>query len=142
LSIVQWSLAVVFLLGVHRWCARHTPEAAVPVTLLTMVNVSVWMLYRRPLSEAAFLAVLIWLVNMLESFLEAATWRERTARMLPAIALSTLLASIRHAGVAVAAGFGVVVLIEAWRRRMSWRRSIGLSLGIGIPALAAAVGRV
>jgi len=142
LSIIHWCMAVVFMLGVYRWARRCCPHAALLLTGLVMVNVSVWIHYRRALSELAFMTVLIWAVHSLDAMREAKSLRSALARALPASALLLLLSMIREVGLVVGVGFGVAVLVDAWRVRT--RRPAALLLGVivGIPAAIAVAGFV
>ena len=51
---------------------RHEPTAAWPVALIAVGNAIVLAILRRALSEAAFMAVMIWFVALLHTA-EAAT---------------------------------------------------------------------
>src|SRR6516164_5296324 len=55
--------AALFVAGVYTWAKRLLPEAALPITLLSLGQVTVLSLFRRALSEAAFMPLLIWTVN-------------------------------------------------------------------------------
>jgi hypothetical protein len=130
LSVLQWLLAVVFLLGVYRWARSQVGSAAVWITGLVMVNVNVWILYRRTLSEAAFLAVAIWTVNLLNRVLDttaaapgaaAAGHPRAQASLLGAGALLILLTAIREAGVLFGGGFALAVLARAPRGARRWK---------------------
>ncbi len=61
--------------GVYRWIRPLAPAAAVLLTGLVMVNVALWIYYRRTLSEMAFMTVMIWTVLVLNSALEAGQLR-------------------------------------------------------------------
>ena len=134
LSIIHWCLAVVFMLGVYQWARRCCPHAALLLTGLVMVNVSVWIHYRRALSELAFMTVLIWAVQSLDAVREAKSLRSALARTFPASALLLLLSMIREVGLLVGVGFGVAVLVDTWHARRRWGATLLLALIVGIPA--------
>jgi hypothetical protein len=135
LSMAQWILAVFFMLGVYRWTHRLIPAAALLVTALATVNVELWCLYRRTLSEMAFMAVLVWLVNVLNDVLDGPSSRLASLRILLASVLLAGLVSIRQAGIVFAAGFGVAQFFEASRGKISWMHAATASLAVGLPAV-------
>ena len=134
LSIMQWLLTVVFMLGVYQWSRRLFPPAALVVTALATVNVEFWCLYRRTLSEIAFMAVLIWLVNLLNAALTARSSRDACVRILLGSLLLAGLVAIRQAGIVFAAGFGAAMIVQACRGRVRWFHAVAGSLVVGIPA--------
>jgi hypothetical protein len=130
LALLHWGLAALFLLGVHRWARRQLGDAGVWVTLLCAVNVNVWILYRRTLSEAAFCAVLPWAVLALDRLLDRPRGGERMRARLVAAAVSLLLlVAIREVGLLFAAGALLAAVAHVWRGELSLRRAA--------PALAA-----
>jgi hypothetical protein len=139
-SGLHWALAVAFMLGVYRWARGRFPDGALLITALAVVNVELWTLYRRTLSEAAFLALLIWTVNALEAAAGAVSLRRRLGLTGLASVLTLWLATTRQAGITVAAGFGTLMLLDAWHARVSWRRALGATLAVGAPATLALLG--
>jgi hypothetical protein len=133
LSVLHWALAVTFMVGVYRWVRGRFPEAAVLLTALAVINVEVLALYRRTLSEAAFMVLLIWLIALLQDLADTAR-RPKLGKVFLAAFLMAALACIRQAGLTVAAGFGCVMLLAAWKRRQPWTRSVGIILAVGVPA--------
>jgi hypothetical protein len=142
LSIIHWCMAVVLMLGVYRWARRCIPHAALLLTGLVMVNVSVWIHYRRALSELAFMTVLIWTVQCLDAVREAKSLRSALARAVPASALLLLLSMIREVGVLVAVGFGVAVIVDTWRPGQRRPVALLLMVLVVIPAAVAVAGFV
>jgi hypothetical protein len=134
LSIMHWSMAVLFMLGVYRWMRRQFPDMGLWLTCLVMANVCIWMTVRLTLSEAAFLAVMVGTIEALQAV--------RDARSIGRIVLMTLLASllmiglslVRQTGVFFAAGFGLMMLWAAYERQVSWTRAVATTLAVGIPA--------
>ncbi|MBL9122690.1 MAG: hypothetical protein JNG90_03595, partial [Planctomycetaceae bacterium] len=138
ISILHWLLATGFLLGCYRWVRQVTPEAAVVVSGLAVVNLGVWVHFRRPLSEIAFMCVAIWGATWLS------TLRQQTLagqpRMRTALAAGLLIAAaclIRHAGFALACGFGLAALCDLLQRRVPWVRTGWTLAVITLPAVVA-----
>ena len=140
LSFIHWLMAVALMLGVYRWFYRHCPAAALLLTGLVMVNVSVWIHYRRALSELAFMTVLIWTVHALNAVLDSKTTPIAFLRGLLAGALLILLSLIREVGLVCGAGFAVAALISVRRATIRRRVAIAMTLFVAIPAALAVVG--
>ncbi|MDX2170908.1 MAG: hypothetical protein SF182_27820 [Deltaproteobacteria bacterium] len=136
LAIMHWGLAALFLLGVQGWARRQLGAAGVWVTLLCAVNVNVWILYRRTLSEAAFCAVLPWTVLALDRVLDALVTGARARRALCAAApLLLLLIAIREVGLLFAVGAGVAAAVRLRRGALPWRRAVPALAGIAAVAV-------
>jgi hypothetical protein len=133
LSVLHTGAATVYLAGVYVWARRLIPEAAVPIALLALGQVTVLGLFRRALSEAIYMPLLIWTINALN----ASVCRPGAARYgLPsAMFLLALLALIRQAGILFAGGFGLCVLGKAWQGQLSWSRSCLWIAAVTLPAL-------
>ena len=142
LAVMHWCMAVVLMLGVYRWARRCCPDGALLLTGLVMVNVSVWIHYRRALSELAFMTVLIWAVQCLDAVREAKSPRAALTRAFAATALVLLLSMIREVGALVGVGFAVAVVIDTWRARVRWPRALVLMLIVAVPAALAVAGFV
>lgn len=130
LSIMNWFLGVALLLGVYVWSRRQFPSVAILLTAIVMVNISVWTYYRRPLKETAFMAVLVWTVNLLHAFLGTEKSRGLMWRGIAASLLLTFLSLIRYPGITVAIGFGVAMFLQAYRGRIAWMRAGTLTVAI------------
>ncbi len=139
ISVLHWIMAVAFMLGVHRWAREQLGSGALWATAVVMANVNLWILYRRTLSECAFLAVMIWLANLANGVVaESATEpRRRDARLLTLGLLVILLTAIREAGALFGVAFLLIVLVQAWRGAMGWR-SAAAPLLVGAVAIALA----
>ena len=136
-SAVNWLLAMVLMLGVYRWLRRQIPEHAVLLTSLIMVNAGLWYHFRRPLKEIAFLAVMVWLTNALQSLLQGEGRRRIIRRGLLGVALLILLLTVRYSGIVLIAGFGVALLLIVSRNAAHRRLIVGTSVVIGLCSLAA-----
>jgi len=155
LAVLHYLLAVVLLLGVQRWARQRLGAAGIWVTALVMVNVNVWILYRRTLSEAAFCAVMIWTVLALDRLLGTladgdAARRSLAAASLVAVPLLILLTAVREVGLLFAAGFAVALGARVWRGALAWRAALpalaavamvgGVAIGVVRPERLAAAG--
>jgi hypothetical protein len=132
LSLVHAAFAVLYVAGTYFWARRHIPKAAVLIALLAVANSLVLVTFRRALSEAAFVAVMIWAVNVLS----ALSGRPSAGRLILAAALLSLLAVIRQVGILFVVGFAIHLAVRAWRRELSWTRALLLSAAVGVPATA------
>jgi hypothetical protein len=135
IALVHFGLSLLLMWAIWLWARDHAPQAASWVAALSVANLSYWEAYRRTLSEVAFMTALVWLVLLLHRVRDATLSGKRW--MLPAIGASLLLiflALIRPAGILVAAGFAITMLIAAWRKQISWFRAVALTLAIGVPA--------
>ncbi|HVC93506.1 MAG TPA: hypothetical protein VND64_07430 [Pirellulales bacterium] len=134
LSVFQWLLAVGLMLGVYRWSRRVVPDAAVWIASLTVVNHGLWLHYRRPLSEIAFMCVLVWAVISLNGLRWQAPKRVFAARLSCAAVLVALLCAIRPVGIVLAPGLAVSALLHVLRGTAPWRRAVVASLVVGAAA--------
>ncbi|MBI4517427.1 MAG: hypothetical protein HY699_16610 [Deltaproteobacteria bacterium] len=136
LSLLQWALAVGLLLGVYRWLRARHCTAALLLTGTVMVNAALWLHYRRPLSELAFMAVMVWAANAWDMALAVPAPRRAVGWTVLGSVLSVLLCLIREVGGVLVTGFALATLVAARRRRFS--RTFAFAM-IGIAALPAAV---
>ena len=139
LSILHWGLAVILMLGLYRWVRGWCPHAAAPLTALVVVNVSLWIHYRRPLSEVAFMTALLWTAL---AFNAAAVARRAAATLRWTLVGSMcllLLTMIREVGITVAAGFATALLVQVSSRRRSRLVTAAVILIACLPASGALV---
>ncbi len=137
LSILNWALAMALLLGTYRWMKRQFPSAAVLLTGVVMVNITLWTFYRRPLKELAFMAMLMWSVELLHHLLRPKPTRTTLLYAGGTGLLITLLSLIRYPGLTLVIGFTLAVLVQARRGDMSWKRAVGVAAAVGIlPVIA------
>jgi hypothetical protein len=136
LSLVNAALAILYVIGTYLWVRRHVPQASLLIALLAAGNVIVLCILRRPLSEAFFLPLMIWLLNAWDGVRRedgSISW----LHLLAAAVLISTLVVIRQAGIMFAAGFGLQMMICAYRRTCTWQRAAGLTLAVGVPAVLA-----
>jgi hypothetical protein len=133
LAMINWLLAVLFMLGTYRWMRRVAPEAALLLTALVMANVNVWNLYRRNLSEVVFLPLLMWTIALTDGALTA---RSRVARSGMAVGVALLLVGLtatRETGLLVALGVTAAALMSsqgsAKRRPLVTAGVLAMALG-------------
>ena len=134
ISCMHWLLAVSFMLGVYGWLRRVTPEAAVLLTVGIMANVNIWNLYRRTLSEVAFLPLLIWAINLCNHALDDPDGRRGTRLVMLATVLIALVATRETGLLAV----GAVVLTAALAHRRNVARPL-FAIAAGAVSVGAAL---
>jgi hypothetical protein len=137
LSFIHWLMALTLMLGVYRWTRGLAPEAALLLTGLVMVNVALWIYYRRTLSELAFMAVMIWTVIVLDSALQGSNRRSRARRAALGGMLLVALAMIRETGALFALGFAVAAILLVRDGKLRWTEGLWMSAILAAPAGAA-----
>lgn len=130
ISAFQWLLAIGLMLGVYKWARRAAPGAAVWIASLTMINHGLWVHYRRPLSEIAFMCALVWAVVLLNGLREEASKRDFAARLVCSALLVALVCIIRPVGVMLAPALAV----SSFCSRLPRWRAVAASLVIGAAA--------
>ena len=142
IAIVQWLLGVAVIFLLHAWARRVTPGRALLTTGLVAVNVSFWMLVRRPLSEICFLVLLLASANSMDAVLEASRPKTLALRGIIACGLLAAAVLVREAAIVLIGGFAVAAVLA----RRSGDRSrfaglvVALTAGLGIACLVAFVG--
>ena len=124
LAVFQWLAVVAMMLGVYVWARRVVPEAALWIAAISVVNAGLWLNYRRTLSEVAFMAVLIWLVNVLHFAVESRKLRTLWGGVAVGMGLMMLLCLLRQIGVTMAGGVCACLFWMAISGRITWRRAI------------------
>ena len=132
ISIGQWLLLLAFMAGVYQWARRAVGEAAVWITSLTVINHAVWIHFRRPLSEIAFMCFLVWTVHAWCSSLEARRSARFAARLLLASLLAAAVCLIRPVGIVLGPACCVATCLAARRGGVAWSRAAIISLAIGL----------
>jgi hypothetical protein len=135
LSLIHAGWAVIFAVGIFRWVRRYDPGAALPVAMLTLGNAMILMIFRRALSDVAFMGVMIWLINAYADAIQDGRVNRRA--VIAAILLQTLLALIRAPGILFVLGFVVQVGAALRRGELSRARAVGLVCAVGLPATLA-----
>lgn len=145
LSIVHWALAAAALVAVYRWAVEFAgvpSSAALLLTATALLSAAYWDHLRVTQSEILFVPALLAAALTLNQLCR----ERRMGATIGYAALGALLVilagMIRHFGVAVAAGFGLRMAIDAWQRRISWTRAVVLSAAVGLPAAAAVLGLI
>jgi hypothetical protein len=138
LQIIQWSFAILLILGIYAWFAPYGGRSAIWITLLALLNAGFWDLSRQVSSELAFMPCLMWGSVLLHSAMKASSAKRAAAMMAGAIVLVAAATSIRQAGALLAIGFVLALTIRAMRRQITWTRAIlfAASLGISIAAVS------
>ena len=104
ISVVHFLLGVGLLLGIYRWARRQVPEAAVWIAAISVGTSAVWILYRKPMSEMAFMAAMAWLLVSLQAVARARRLGRFLACLAAAVGLTIAVCLIRLLGAALAAG--------------------------------------
>lgn len=131
ITTIHAVLTTVYLAGVYVWVRRYAAEAALPIALLAVGNVVVLALFRRPLSEVAFMTVLIWLGNVLCQVVPECSFKSVSG----AAALLLLLALIRPTGIVLVGGVAVYLFVAFRHGQLSLRGAIGVFAALTVPAL-------
>jgi MFS family permease len=139
IGLIQWALAVLFMLGLYLWSRKYFGNHALLLTALVMTNVGFWYYYRRTVPEIGFMAAMIWAVNLLTLATERRIG-QAIGLTLAGGALIAFLCWIRPVGVFIASGFGLMLLVLACRGRVSWGRCFLLGGIACVIALASAIG--
>jgi hypothetical protein len=142
ISMLQCLMALLLMWGLYRWLAEQTADGALFLTLLVMVNVTLWTYYHRPLSELAFATTALWAVLTLDRSLDRAAGRVRIGLLLLGTALLVLLTLIREAGVLFAFALGATVMLRLRQRTIKASTAIAAIAIVLLPALAAVIGFV
>ncbi len=137
LSLINCALAIVFMLGLYRWACNQSPPAALLLTGLAMVNVSLWINYRRTLSELAFMTVMMWTAHHMNTVLGGEPTRRSGWRTAAGTQLMIFLATIREVGLLLAAGFSLGMLPRARRGATAWKATTATALIAGTAAFIA-----
>lgn len=139
MSIMNWILAILFMIGLYRWTYRLAAEAAPLLTGLTMVNVTFWIYYRRTLTELAFMTIMIWTVNALDRALdERSTWGRSLFTAIGCV-LAAYLSMIREVGVLVVAAFAATLCAYVYQKRLRARDAFAMIASVTAPAAAAVI---
>jgi hypothetical protein len=136
ISVIQLLMALLFMIGLYRWTSRQAPTAALLLTGLVMVNVSLWIYYRRTLSEVAFMTVMIWTVIALNHTLNAQNGYLRAVSLLAGTALLVLLAMVREAGALFASGFVLAIGLACHNRTIRWIDGLWIIVVVCLPVAA------
>ena len=142
ISVIQWLLAIAFMVGLYKWSIRQTPEAGLLVTILVLVNVTLWIYYRRALSEVAFMAVSIWGVLFLDRALESTRFRQRIFNTVVGTLLLVFLTLIREVGVLFGAALLMSICLRVCTRRLMARTAAWMAAIVFFPVFATLVGFV
>ena len=150
ISIVQWLLAVALLWGIYRWARPLAPQGAVWIAAISVGTNAVWIHYRQPISELAFMAAMAWLLVSLQALARPQGRGPFLAWLATAAGLTVALCLIRSVGIALAAGGCCGLLAGAGRHRfsprrpaaevISWRRALAPALVVGGAAALTAGG--
>lgn len=140
IAVLHWLLALAAAAGIYVWFGRLRIGAAGPLTALVMVNAGLWNIYRQVLSETAFMAGLVWAAYALERVMASPSLRRTAAWTALSVPVLVWLSCTRHAGLLLAVGFGLTMLVRAWAGRDSWARALVVSVAVSLPVILAVGG--
>jgi len=145
ISVVHCLLGVGFLLGIYRWARPLAPVGAVWIAAISVGTWAVWIQYRRPMSEMAFMAMMAWLLVSLDALARSRGRGRFLAWLAAVVGLTIALCLIRSVGIALAAGGSCSLLARAGRSRLSpnrqvaevlsWRPALGAALAVSAAAV-------
>lgn len=133
-SILNAVLGLIFLLGVWKWCNEVAPTQAVWVSCLSICNVIVLQVFRRPLSEPLFMALLLWSTLCLNQVVRQLPARVDWVSIIMAAMLLCMLVVTRQVGVFLVAGFGTWLGWMALQGTINWKSAFTAAI---VPGLAA-----
>jgi hypothetical protein len=139
LSIIHWLLLLAFMAGTYFWLREQLPDHAVAMTVLCVMNVGVLYCYRRTLSEALFMPLLMWTSVLMDK--AAAELRAARALLYSALSAGLMgyLCFVRQTGVTLAGGFVLLVFLKALKREIDLLRAMllgGLVAGTALVVAA------
>lgn len=132
ISALHWLMAVVCILGVYRWARRQFPAYAVLLTGLAVLNNAVWIHYRRTIKEIAFMAFIVWSVNVVQALTHKRSNASTALLCGVAALLITACALVRYPGMVLLAGFALAMCHSAHRGRLSWSRAAIVTLAVSL----------
>ncbi len=138
ISVAHWCLLILFLFGTYVWTKRIAPEYALSVAILSATNVGVLYYFRRTLSEALFMPLLIWTAIALNELADRHKGQLTWVLPLASIAV-TYLCVVRQAGLMLPLGFGLMMLCLAFKKRIPWTRAV-LVAGLVVTCAVLAIG--
>lgn len=137
LGLINWGLTLVVMWGAYRWARPWGPAAALVASAATVVHAVYGISMRRPLSETAFMAAMIWTVIVLDGVRTAASIRRRRACALGGALLLTVTCLTRPHGVMLIPGFGLALVAAAGGDRRRLLRAVVTAALVGGTAAAA-----
>jgi hypothetical protein len=138
ISFIHWLLSIAFLCATFGWFKRQMPEHALLLSALCVANVSVLYYFRRTLSEAAFMPLLMCTAVLMDRALDHAGSAKGFKYLLLAALAGSYLCTVRFVGVTLAAGFALMLLLKISNRQITVSRATLLAtFGVGLPLAAA-----
>jgi len=115
-SVAHWVFLVLFFVGTYVWARRIVPRWAMVIAILSAMNVGVMDLFRRTLSEAAFMPLLVWGAVVLDRLVGVDRENESDVPVwwiVAGIGIVAGLCVVRQAGLALPLGLAVLVVYRA-----------------------------
>ena len=137
ISLMHWVFLIILMSCTYKWVQSLTKNYALLITLLTVLNVAVLYYFRRTLSEALFMPVLMAAVLALNRSIN--NQPNRTAYLILGTLLTCYLCLIRLAGISIVAGCVLLLACKVHRRSIKLKHAFILVAVIAIPATACVV---
>jgi hypothetical protein len=134
ISCLHCLLGLGLLWGVYRWARRQAPEGAVWIAAISVGTNAVWIHYRQPISEMAFMTAMAWLLVSVQALARARSPGRFLACLAMVVGLTVAACLIRSLGIALAAGGCCALLAAAVRKSLSRPRAVAAALAIGAAA--------
>jgi hypothetical protein len=141
ISCLHCLLGFGLLWGVYRWARPQAPEGAVWIAAISVGTNAVWIHYRQPISELAFMTAMAWLLVSVQALARARSPGRFLACLAAAAGFTVAACLIRSLGIALAAGGCCALLAATVRKSLSQPRAVAAALAIGAAA-AMTVGAV
>ncbi|QDT63497.1 hypothetical protein [Calycomorphotria hydatis] len=127
LSLVQYGLYAIFCWQTYVWARRHYFESAELITLLATGSMLVTNAWHQLLSEPAFMAVMMLLVNTIDVALYSPSQTRRLLCWPCALLLALYLPLIRHAGLLIVLGLSIAHVVISLQKRTASKDSLRAS---------------
>jgi len=136
LTLFQTLLTVIYMFGVFAWASRHTKQTAILITGAATLHAAVWQYCFPTTTEAAFMATMIWSIVCFTVWLDHRGTRLGKQAFTLAVLLICYCTFIRSAGLMIAVGAGIMLLLHDRSTHRSFRQTFGvLMIWLGLPGL-------
>jgi len=138
IGVIHLALVAVLAWATYAWARRRTRDGAALVTAFVLVNASLWLHFRRPLSELAFMTIALALVELLHRLVQGEPGGlGRAGRIVACSALMFFLPLVREVGVVFPLAFAALSLIAAWRGRLPATMPLPLVMALSLAGVGA-----
>ncbi|HEY1922620.1 MAG TPA: hypothetical protein VGG44_07615 [Tepidisphaeraceae bacterium] len=141
-QLIQWLFAILLILGTYAWFAPYAGRSAIWITLLALLNVGFWDLFRQASSELTFMPCLMWGSVLLAGAITTPSAKRAAGMMAGGIILIVIATATRQAGALLVVGFALAGTIRALRHQISWTRAVLCAAAIGFSIAAISCGLI